>query len=478
MNNVLKSKKIIYIFYFLIAILALNTFFVFTQFTTTKKVIQKNSFDSNIAQVAAITSNISDKIKNDCTKNSLVKTLKQNDTLRIHLQKELELFRTNYYRYIYVVYRDGDKFKFLLDGAKNDKADFLDTFQPANIEKWNRVYTTKKALYFTHKDTSSLWLTYLNPIIIDGKVEGILAIDFSIKEQNTIKDSVEILSKVFKIFILLLLFILIVLSLFLLFERKRVELIQKQSNEIQAFNETLNKRIDEEVKKNRQKDKQMQEQARLAQMGEMIGMIAHQWRQPLSAISSANIVISMKAQLGELDTQTALELTQKIAEFTEHLSHTIDDFRDFFKDTKEKKDITYNQLIESTLKIVEGSFKNHNIELIQELQSDTLFHTYTTELKQVLLNLIKNAEDVLLEKEIEHPYIKISTNNNILQVSDNGGGIPDDIIDKIFDPYFSTKSLNGTGLGLYMSKTIIQEHCQGNLSVKNDENGAVFTVEL
>ena len=247
---------------------------------------------------------------------------------------------------------------------------------------------------------------------------------------------------------------------------------------LKELNFTLEKRIREEIEKNREKDKQLFHQSRLAQMGEMIGMIAHQWRQPLSAISSASIAINMKAQMDMLDSKSAIELADKISEFTQYLSKTIDDFREFYKDKKEKQDITYKELIDSTLNIVEVSLKNKNIKLVIDIESEIVFQTYANELKQVLLNLIKNAEDALLEKEVKNPYIKILAQENRLIVSDNGGGIPEDIIDKIFDPYFSTKSLNGTGLGLYMSKTIIEEHCEGKLTVHNEADGAVFVIEL
>jgi len=158
-------------------------------------------------------------------------------------------------------------------------------------------------------------------------------------------------------------------------------------------------------------------------------------------------------------------------------------FRDFFKPNKKKTETSYDELVASVLEIIAVSIKNKNIELIEELNCHDRFITYPNELKQVILNLIKNAEDALLEKEIENPYIKLSTykenDKYILEVSDNAGGIKEGIMENIFDPYFSTKSKKeGTGLGLYMSKTIIEEHCNGELSAMNTEDGAVFKIGI
>jgi len=255
--------------------------------------------------------------------------------------------------------------------------------------------------------------------------------------------------------------------------RKRAEL------EIVRLNSTLEERVAKEVEKNREKDKQMLHQSKLAQMGEMISMIAHQWRQPLSAIGAAAIGINLKAQLGKLDKETAMDASNKIADYTKHLSETIDDFRTFFKSNKEKQTATYSQLVQSVLNIVEVSITNKDIEIVKNLNSTASFETYTNELKQVLLNLIKNAEDALLEQDVQNPTITIESYDNVLIVRDNAGGIPEEVLDKIFEPYFSTKSeKTGTGLGLYMSKTIVEEHCGGKLIAFNDEDGAVFKIVL
>ena len=267
-------------------------------------------------------------------------------------------------------------------------------------------------------------------------------------------------------------------------DRKKLEIAKESANkEIEALNKSLEQRVEEEVEKNREKEKQLMQQSRMAQMGEMISMIAHQWRQPLSAISATSASIELKASMDRLDNNTAQQKARDISNFSQHLSNTIDDFRNFFKPNKKKIKSTYDEVIKSVLDIIEVSIDNQNIQLFQELNCQESLHTYPNELQQVILNLIKNAEDVLLDKKIKDPYIKIATykenDHLVLTVSDNGGGIPEDIIDKIFNPYFSTKmKKDGTGLGLYMSKTIIEEHCSGKLYVSNNDDGAVFTIQL
>jgi len=242
--------------------------------------------------------------------------------------------------------------------------------------------------------------------------------------------------------------------------------------ELKTYRDTL---FEIEIEKNRQR----YEQNRLAQMGEMISMIAHQWRQPLSAISATSSTIYLKAQLHKLDNDTAIELSSQISSYSQNLSSTIDNFSEFFKSNKEKKETNYTDIVNSVLSIVETSIKNKNITLVKELNSKMLFNTFPDELKQAILNIIKNAEDVLIKKEIQNPTIIITTQDNIFTISDNGGGIPDNIKDKIFDPYFSTKTKQvGTGLGLYISKTIIEEHCNGNLTISNDQDGVIFKIEL
>ena len=241
--------------------------------------------------------------------------------------------------------------------------------------------------------------------------------------------------------------------------------------------------LEEELKRSKEKDETLLHQSKLAQMGEMISMIAHQWRQPLTAISSTSNDMYMKIMLDQYDSNYFMQKLDQINEFSKHLSQTIDDFRNFYKKDTKVESSTYTEVVKGALDIIETSIVNKNITLKTELHSCGKIHVRVNELRQVLLNLIKNAEDVLLEREVVSPFIHIESYDKegsaYLKVCDNGGGIPEDIIHTIFDPYFSTKTKkDGTGLGLYMSKIIVEDHAHGKLSVKNSDQGACFTIIL
>jgi PAS domain S-box-containing protein len=241
--------------------------------------------------------------------------------------------------------------------------------------------------------------------------------------------------------------------------------------------------LEEELKRSKEKDETLLHQSKLAQMGEMISMIAHQWRQPLTAISSTANDMYMKIMLDQYTKQYFMHKLGKINEFSMHLSQTIDDFRNFYKKDKQEECVTYTEVVRGAFDIISTSLVNKNIELHSDFQAQKKVSVLVNELRQVTLNLIKNAEDVLLERKVEDPYILVKTYDDemysYLEVADNGGGIPEEIIHSIFDPYFSTKvKKDGTGLGLYMSKIIVEDHCHGILSVINSAEGAVFTIRL
>lgn len=234
----------------------------------------------------------------------------------------------------------------------------------------------------------------------------------------------------------------------------------------------------EESLKQRQEEK-LFEQSRFAQMGEMVSMIAHQWRQPLSSINATVSSLQIKQVLGSFDKQTYTDELLKINEYVQHLSKTIDDFRTFYKPNKKLITTSLESIIEKSLRIIDGSLINNNIQITVESNSKSEVQVYENELIQVVLNILQNAKEHLIEGQVQNPSIKIKVDSHTLSICDNGAGIPQDIINKIFDPYFSTKKeKNGTGLGLYMSKIIIEEHHNGTLQAYNIDEGVCFKIQL
>ncbi len=260
---------------------------------------------------------------------------------------------------------------------------------------------------------------------------------------------------------------------------RNIDSRKKAEQEVKNLNETLVLRVNDEVAKNREKDKQLMQQSRLAQMGEMISMIAHQWRQPLTAISSTSTGLELKAKLGKLDTETIIKQTQNISKYSQHLSSTINDFRDFYKPNKEVASVTLEKVFKKSFNLIKASLSNEGIEMIYDFGTNEEVQVHDNEIIQVILNILKNAQDNFKEKETKNPKIMITTTDKSMSICDNGGGVSPDILEKIFDPYFSTKDeKNGTGLGLYMSKIIVEEHHDAKLHVENKDDGVCLTIEF
>jgi signal transduction histidine kinase len=226
------------------------------------------------------------------------------------------------------------------------------------------------------------------------------------------------------------------------------------------------------------------EQSRNAAMGEMINNIAHQWRQPLNAIGLLIQNMQIAYEMGILDDAYMQRSVTKAMSLTNMMSTTIDDFRNFFKPNKEKKLFDCANAIEHTLSIIDANMKNSDISIESELPKGVYFDGYENEFSQVMLNILLNAKDILVEKknlQTKKIWIRLYEDDTkiVVAVEDNGGGIHKDIIGKVFDPYFTTKADNkGTGIGLYMSKIIIEEHMSGSLSVQNSQEGAEFCIAL
>ena len=245
----------------------------------------------------------------------------------------------------------------------------------------------------------------------------------------------------------------------------------------------LENRVSEELHKNKEQEILLLKQSRLAQMGEMIAMIAHQWRQPLNNLSLSNQLLISKYNKNKLDDVAMDMFKNNSKKQITHMSKTIDDFRNFFKPDQQKQNFVVNDVIRELIQITGGVYEANRIEVIFSYEKDFYTYGYPNELGQAILNIINNAKDALVEKDQEVKTITITLTSKdediCIAIEDNAGGIPEDIIDKIFDPYFSTKeSKNGTGLGLYMSKMIIIDKIDGKIFCKNAKNGARFEIYI
>lgn len=265
-------------------------------------------------------------------------------------------------------------------------------------------------------------------------------------------------------------------------EKLSVEIERRSEAEknLHALNDTLEHRITEEVKNNRDKDLLLIQQSRLAAMGEMIGNIAHQWRQPINALNLVLMNIADAYQYNELTEEFLTKQVNKGERLVEAMSGTIDDFRNFFKPESSQETFEINSSVQDVINIVEASCRNNNIS-IEVIDSPIIkILGFPGQYRQALLNIIGNAKDALVERHIANGKITIQLSQQnhkaVITIRDNAGGIDAHILNKIFDPYFTTRP-QGNGIGLYMTKMIIENNMHGEVRVVNTNEGAVFMIE-
>ena len=225
----------------------------------------------------------------------------------------------------------------------------------------------------------------------------------------------------------------------------------------------------------------LQQQAKMAAMGEMIGNIAHQWRQPLNALSALNVGLSMKHKRGKLDDEVMQKFKEKSNTIIQNMSETIDDFKNFFKPDKIQETFELHEAIEGAVRFVSDAYNQQSIIVSIAKEETISIRSYKNELMQVLLNILNNTKDAVVCNEIKSPTLKITTSQNstqvIITVQDNAGGVTSEVLEKMYEPYFTTKfESHGTGIGLYMSKTIIENSMKGSLLSKNNEDGLLTTI--
>jgi len=293
--------------------------------------------------------------------------------------------------------------------------------------------------------------------------QNILRKHFAIKYEQ--KFDYSLFYKIFTLFV--------ILSIFFYYRNQKIKKTNKE----------LQEKMEMELKKSSDKDKMLFHQNKLIAMGEMLENIAHQWRQPLSQINSSVLLIDDILHEKNFKNIDIEERLLEIESLTSYLSNTINDFKDFFAQHKIKKEFSFKEMIEKSIYIVKGSLKQNHIEIVVDIEKDFRFKGYESELQQVIVVILNNAKDALISRDVNMPRINIDLEKKngcfVIRVYDNAGGIPTDIQSKIFEPYYTTKyKSKGTGLGLYISKKIIEESMSGELNVFNMRDGVCFEIKL
>jgi signal transduction histidine kinase len=257
--------------------------------------------------------------------------------------------------------------------------------------------------------------------------------------------------------------------------------LQRTQDTLKLLNETLERRVQEALDKNREKDHLLIQQSRLAAMGEMIHNIAHQWRQPINALTLLLANIKDAYDFNELTKDHLDEEVKAGQQLIQHMSRTIDDFRNFFRPEQGKVVFALQKPLDSACNLVAAALKNNNITLSVLLDDGVLVSGHPNEFAQVIVNLITNAKEAILEQKSRHGHIRVAIGQENgtawMSVSDNGGGVPENILDKVFDPYFTTKGAKGSGIGLYMSKMILDK-MDGAIRIRNSEDGVEVRITL
>jgi len=260
-----------------------------------------------------------------------------------------------------------------------------------------------------------------------------------------------------------------------------IDRLKETEREFLELNQELEQRVFEETRKNIEQERILTHQARHAAMGEMIGNIAHQWRQPLNTLGLVIQNIAMDYQEGILNQKSLSEYKETAINTVQKMSQTIDDFRNFFQPNRLEETFSLIQPIQEAFSLILASMKNNNISVTVDCPKELVAFGLPNEFAQVMLNLLANAKDALMEKNLPLKKIEISAhaeeNHAIVCVRDNGGGIPAEIIERIFDPYFTSKD-SGTGIGLYMTRVIVEQHMHGKITCRNTKGGAEFILSL
>ncbi len=407
-------------------------------------------------------------------KDMLVKGIApENDMENINqLSKQAKILGV---KYIYTLIENNNSIHFTSSSATDKElqtntnlshfGDLYEDVSPLVFE----VFKTNKEAYDDYSDKWGTFHTLYLPLQSSDGTKYIVGADIDVSHINQLLNQ-----NLFYSIRDILFYVFILLPFFLVY-RANMNKIKKE----------LEEAIEHKTKELALKQREIFQKSKMEAMGEMIANIAHQWRQPLSVINSNASGIKVQDELGIISKETLHSGLESIMKNVEYLSKTIDNFRNFFSPNKQKETKSINEMFETIDSIFGNSLSEVDIEIVKNIENITL-HTYINELSQVIVNLIKNGKDAIKRDGVI--IIDCFVDNAIyIKIKDSGGGIPDDVIEKIYDPYFTTKDAStGTGIGLNMSKQIITEHLGGTIEVANVsfhfkdkiDQGAEFTIIL
>ncbi len=450
---------------------------------------------------------ILDIIKYNATKSGENETELKKDTIRLLNNISFDKEKSNYiFVYEILDINGGDNFAKLL--VNPNRPDLLGKYISTNYEDTNgkkfreafmddiRVKGESYTEYAYKKVFTDEIKQKLSYFKYFPRWHWVIAVGVYVDDiEKEIKKNRELLHKriqrqVVQNILLFLLFLSLAIVISILVSQKIDEVlkvyqrkVQSKSAALKELNETLERRVEDEIEKNREHEQLLVQKSKFIALGEMISNIAHQWRQPLSELSSIFMFVKFKYNIGQLDEETMNKKSKEAEIVLEYMSHTIDDFRNFFMPKKEKEVFNLRSAMDSIMTIISSALSNNKINITICVDGDLTINTFLNEFEQVVLNIITNAKDVLIEKKVENPWIKIYTEETnssiIIYIEDNGGGVKVEPKNKIFEPYFTTKKdSDGTGIGLYMSKIIVDKNMNGKLRVRNTLEGTKFGISI
>lgn len=435
----------------------------------------------------------------------------KNDDLQKYIKKYISQisFGENAAGYVFVYeihnINGGDKFAKMI--VHKNRADLLDKFISDSYEDTNGKQFRKIAMQGI-RENGEAYVSYMYPkngfddfwkrkisyfklykpfgwVIVAGTYLD--DVDVFLEQKNySIKKKLK--TDLIYSFLVFLIFLLIAI-IFAIFLGKKIEQFfnnyknqtKAQHNELKLLNKTLESRVKQEVEKRRQQEQILIQKSKFVALGEMISNIAHQWRQPLSQLSAILMTMKFKYLMNDFKKDEIETKSKQAEDLIEYMSRTIDDFRNFFLADKKKEIFSIKKSLKNVLNIAGQALNNHNINIEINIEKDAFVYGFEHLYEQVVLNIITNAKDIILEKQTQDAKIMINLSVNdefaILNITDNGGGIEAADINEVFMPYYTTKE-KGTGIGLYMSKIIIEDNMNGSLNVKNEKNGAKFEIKM